>query len=116
MSGERRFPPEKIASLDAPERELHQPAAPLVDLVAAWGPRAILDLGVGTGYFALPLCARLPGARVIGLDAEARMLEALAGRAEAAGCAGALESIEAGAELIPLPDSSVDVVLMVNLY
>lgn len=116
MPGERRFPPEKIARLDSPERLQFQPAAPLVELVAAWAPGTVLDLGVGTGTYALPLCQRLPAARVIGLDVEPRMLEVFRERAEAAGCAGAVRFLEAAVERIPLPSATVDVALLVNLY
>lgn len=116
MSGERRFPYEKIARLDSPERRAFQPPEPLVDLVAGWSPGDVLDLGVGTGYYALPLAGRLPDARVTGLDVEPRMLEVFLERAAAAGCAGAVRAVEGGVERIPLSDDCTDVVLVVNLY
>ena len=116
MSGERRFPYEKLARLEGPEREGFQPAAALVDLIAPWSPREILDLGVGAGYYALPLATRLPGARVTGLDIEPRMLEVFLERAAAAGLAESVRPLESGVEQVPLPASSMDVILMVNLY
>jgi ubiquinone/menaquinone biosynthesis C-methylase UbiE len=117
MNGERRFPYEKVAKLDNDERRARQPAAPLVERVAAWEPESVLDIGVGTGYYALPLAARLPGARIIGLDVEPRMFDLLAERAEAAGLApDAVEPLEAPPDRIPLDDQSVQVALMINLY
>jgi len=76
----------------------------------------VLDIGVGSGWFALPLAARLPDSRIIGLDVEPRMFEVLAERAAASGQAGAVQTLEAPPDAIPLPDGSVDAALMINLY
>ncbi len=116
MSHGKRFPYEKVARLDSPERKAMQPAAPLVELLASFEPTTILDVGVGTGYFALPIAEALPGARVLGLDVEPQMLEVLTERAAAAPHGHRVEPLEAPEDRIPLPDASVDMVLMVNLY
>ena len=65
MAGERVFPPEKMAKLDSPERQARQPARLLVDLLAGYRPKRVLEIGVGTGYFALPIAARLAGANLL---------------------------------------------------
>jgi ubiquinone/menaquinone biosynthesis C-methylase UbiE len=116
VTGERRFPPEKTATLDNDKRREHMPPARLVELVAAWAPESVLDIGVGNGYVALPLARRLPATRVIGLDVEPRMLEALAERAAAAGQPPNLEPLESPPDRIALEDRSVEVALMVALY
>jgi len=116
MSQDRRFPPEKLAKLDNAERHERMPPSAIVELVAGFEAEPILDIGVGTGYIALPLATRLPAARIIGLDVEPRMLEALADRAEAAHQPGAVEPLLAPHDQIPLPDRTVGVALMVALY
>lgn len=116
MLGERRFPFEKAERLESPERHERQPATKLVELVARDGGKRILDIGVGTGYFALPLAQRLPTSQIIALDVEPRMLELVRSRAAELSLTERVKTIEAAPAHIPLPDSSVDVVLMVNLY
>jgi ubiquinone/menaquinone biosynthesis C-methylase UbiE len=116
MSEDRRFPYEKIAKLDNAERREHMPPDSIVDIVAAWNPEAVVDIGVGTGYIALPLAARLPATRVIGLDVEPRMLEVLAERGAATNQPDSVEPLHAPADRIPLPDDTVQVALMVALY
>jgi malonyl-CoA O-methyltransferase len=72
----------------------------------AFIPECVLDLGCGTGHGAAALAVRWPRARVIALDAAARML------AEARRLApGAhIEWLHAEAEAVPLPEASVDLV------
>jgi ArsR family transcriptional regulator len=65
----------------------------------------VCDVGTGTGVLALEL-ARL-GARVIGVDPSARMLEAARGKLEAAGVPG-VELRSGDAAALPLEDASVD--------
>lgn len=116
MHDDRRFPFEKIAKLDAPERQEALPKPPLVELVAGLQPRRIADIGVGTGYFALPLAERLPAAHVLGVDVEPRMLEVLAERAAEKGVADRVETVSTTADRPGLDDGSVDVVLLVAVY
>lgn len=116
MTEDRRFPHAKLAKLDAPERHERMPPARLVELLVAAAPTDVLDVGVGTGYFAIPLAAALPGARIIGLDVEPRMLEVFRERATAAGLGEAMTTLQAPTDAIPLADASVDAVLMAAVY
>jgi ubiquinone/menaquinone biosynthesis C-methylase UbiE len=116
MHDDRRFPVESMARLDSPERAERQPPAPLVELVAALRPTRVLDVGAGTGYFALPLAARLAGARIIALDVEPRMLEVIMKRATERGLGGTVETLLAPAGKVPLADASVDLVLLMNIF
>lgn len=113
---DRRFPFEHIERLDSPERQTRQPARPLVEIIAGYGPKTVVDIGVGTGYFAVPLAQRLPSARVIGLDIEPRMLVVLQDRAKTNGVADRIDAVQMPDRTLPLADASVDVALMANLY
>lgn len=115
---EKRFPFHKMDRLDSPERQSRQPAAGLVALVAEHGPKRVLDIGVGTGYFALPLLEMLPEAKVTGLDVEPRMLGVFVGRAMERGFfprVGTVEVPPDDAEHLPELDEPQDAILMVNL-
>jgi len=119
MPADRKFPVGKIARLDSPERHERQPPERLVELIAAWQPLVVVDLGVGTGYFAVPLAVRLPEARVIGIDIEPRMLEVLEPKAVEAGVADRVRVAivsEAEGAMLPLKDSSAAVLFSVALY
>ena len=52
----------------------------LLDRLELRGDETVLDAGCGTGQVTAALLERLPGGRVIGLDASAAMLERAAGR------------------------------------
>lgn len=65
-----------------------------------------VDVGCGTGTFALALAARRVDAQVIGIDGDAEIL----GLAQAKAGASAVEWQEGLAQKLPLPDGSADVV------
>lgn len=73
--------------------------------------RDVLDLATGSGDVAFALAAGLPGARVVGMDFCAPMLEvAEAKRAARAGAAAAVEFRLGDGLAIPAPDASFDAV------
>ena len=65
-----------------------------------------VDVGCGTGMFALGLAARRTDAQVIGVDGDPEIL----GLAKAKSGAGAVEWREGLAQELPLPEASADVV------
>jgi ubiquinone/menaquinone biosynthesis C-methylase UbiE len=71
-------------------------------------PRAILDIGCGTGALLRRLAGSYPLASLVGVDAAAGMIH----QAQAAAPAGGLlRFIEARAEELPFPDDSFDLVV-----
>jgi malonyl-CoA O-methyltransferase len=76
----------------------------------AFTPDVVVDLGCGTGHAAVALSRRWPRARVIAVDFAPGMLREVARRDEAA----RIERLCAGAESLPLPDASADL-LFCNL-
>jgi ubiquinone/menaquinone biosynthesis C-methylase UbiE len=115
---------EKAGKLDAPERLEQQPPERVIDALELSPDSIVLDLGVGTGYFALPIARHLAQAGgngcVIGLDVELRMLALFDRRARQQGLGRCVEAIaidEAGpARRLPLADEIADRVLMSSLY
>jgi len=77
------------------------------------GPgRTVVDLGAGTGKFTRLLATT--GATVIAVEPQAAMRAALSAAAGVSGAA--IEVLDGGAEAIPLPDASVDVVCAATAF
>jgi ubiquinone/menaquinone biosynthesis C-methylase UbiE len=70
--------------------------------------RRILDIGCGTGRFAIEVLRRYPDAQVFGLDLSSRMLDQCWQRFQEAG--GSLQLVRGDSERLPFGDNSFDVV------
>jgi ubiquinone/menaquinone biosynthesis C-methylase UbiE len=123
VSGGHRFEFEKAHKLDDPERQRSQPAEAILPELRMEPGSVVLDLGAGTGYFALPIARCLAGlgglGRVVAVDIEPRMLELLAGRAAQSALEARVERIAmdpARPEQLPLEPQSIDRALLANLY
>ena len=71
----------------------------------------ILDLGAGTAQIPIEICRRLPGVRVVAVDAAASMLAVARENIAAAGFAERIELMLANAKRLPFPDASLAVVM-----
>lgn len=87
--------------------QLRPAAKILVDLAAPKPGELVVDVGCGTGNAAL--LAAVAGAKVIGVDPAARLLEVARGRAAGEGVDVAF--VEGTGEAIPLDDGVADVVI-----
>jgi SAM-dependent methyltransferase len=90
----------------APEYDRWRPGYPdgAVDWLLPPGARDVLDLGAGTGKLTTALLAR--GVRVTAVDPDPAMLAVLAGRHPD------VPAHRAAADALPLPDGSVDAVVV----
>ncbi|MBX6353157.1 MAG: class I SAM-dependent methyltransferase [Thermoflavifilum sp.] len=100
-----RFNPKHVERLLNEERQKLLPPEMILERLGVEPSHVVADIGCGPGYFSLPL-AQMSRA-VYGVDVSAEMLDLLARRAAEAGVCN-VESIQAPAEHIPLPDASVD--------
>ena len=108
-----KFRPERAARLHSAERDARQHWKPLLDLLDLKKITAVADVGAGTGYFAIPLAQALAGrGKVYALDLVPEMLDLLKERARNL---DNLEIIQTGEPQLPLPDASVDAVLLINM-
>ena len=101
--------------LDRDSRRAEERTDLLLKMLSIESDSVIADLGAGTGYFSLPMARRAPDGRVLAVDLQQEMLDLIAAKT-------ARESID-NIELIlatetdpRLPDSSVDLVLIVDAY
>ncbi|SEB88452.1 class I SAM-dependent methyltransferase [Paenibacillus sp. GP183] len=103
---QRKFNPELIAKLESPERRALFPAETLLSLLDVNGTVSVLDIGAGTGYFAIPAAAQTEGV-VYALDVEPSMLEVIESKAEKGNLTN-IRTIQGALEHIPLEDGAVD--------
>jgi ubiquinone/menaquinone biosynthesis C-methylase UbiE len=100
-------PPMRLAGTDAGpvSREIE-----LAALLLPLGAARILELGCGRAEFTRALAARFPASRITAMEVDAVQH----GKNLAADRPGNVEFAAGGADAIPLPDASVDVVLMLK--
>jgi ubiquinone/menaquinone biosynthesis C-methylase UbiE len=76
----------------------------------------VVDLGAGTGYFALPLALAVGAAgRMIAVDAQDGMLELLR-RKISSSVVSNIELVRAEADRIALPGSACDLIFLANVW
>ena len=75
----------------------------------------VADIGAGTGYFSLPIAARVPQGRVLAVDIQPEMLEIISSRIVQSGIAN-VEPVLGGIDSPNLAASSVDLAFIVDAY
>ena len=101
--------------LERTTREAEERTDLLLDNLPLEADDVVADIGAGTGYFSLPIAARVPRGRVLAVDIQQEMLDIIASRTKSAG----VRNVELllGTETDPrLPAGSVDLVLIVDAY
>jgi len=78
-------------------------------------PAAIVDIGAGTGMFARRFAALAPEATVFAVDTEQRMLDWIAEHPDPA-IDDRLRLVLSKETVVPLPDDSAGLVVMINLH
>ena len=102
--------------LDTPERMLWLPPTEVIDTLALKPGEVIADVGAGTGYFSIRLArAALPGGRVYAVDVQREMLSLLKKKRDQHFLSN-LQLVHADAIATKLPDASIDLVFMANVW
>jgi len=79
----------------------------IVEAVADRNPAVVVDVGCGTGALSIPVAARLPSARVVGVDGDPEVLDIARGKPGA----DAVEWTEGLAGSLPLKAGEADVLV-----
>ena len=114
---EKRFKHTESHKLEDPERLNWLPPSEVLEHLKLAAGMYVADIGVGTGYFAIPIAQRvLPGGKVAGVDPQPEMLAKLKEKLVAAGAPANIELVLGEAADTTLSDGSCDRVLMANVW
>ena len=117
IMNERTFDAKDAHRLEDPERLKWLPPAEVVAQLQLEAGMTIADVGAGTGYFALPM-ARMVGekGKVLAVDFQQEMLDRLHQKIHESGSSGNIELVRGEAVRTALPDRSVDMVFLANVW
>jgi len=108
-----KFPHQDWERLVSEERRAWQDPDRLLDTLGIAPDEVWADVGCGPGFFTIPLSRRVK--KVYAVDIQAPMLGVLKKRLQEAGVSN-VEILLSGENHIPLPDRSVDGVILVNVF
>ena len=105
-----------IAAQEEPGRAAWQKPEQVLDALALRAGQTVCDIGAGPGYFALRTAKRVgPGGRVLAVDVEPHILDALRARLEKSGARNVTPVLGLADDPL-LPPSSCDLILIVDTY
>lgn len=108
-----KFDVKRADILDSPDRKQFLNPDSILDRIGLNREMVLADLGCGTGFFTIPASLRVK--KVYALDVQQEMLDILKDKIKKQKLTN-IEAILSGESSIPLPDGSVDVLLMVNVF
>jgi ubiquinone/menaquinone biosynthesis C-methylase UbiE len=104
-----------MAKLDSPERKKILPPDVVLKKLAVLSGETVVDVGAGTGYFAMPATELVgPGGRVIAVDASREMADELGRRTAASGLAN-LEIVCSEEYAFGVASNTADLVLLATV-
>ena len=101
--------------LDKPERQKWQNIEKFINIIEPFEDMVFVDIGVGTGYFAIPIAKKFPNALVIGTDIQPKMLEIVEEKTEKENLKN-LKTVLSEENQIPVEDKIADRVLVANVF
>jgi len=112
---DNKFKVEHAHKLDNPERLEWQNPSKLFPILDAASPESFVEIGVGTGFWALPIAEHYPKCRVTGLDICDEMLAIFKKNAAARKLSNVAAAL-CDESKTSMPACSADAVLVANVY
>jgi ubiquinone/menaquinone biosynthesis C-methylase UbiE len=110
----RPMPHQQAAWLEHPLRLRYRKPGDLLGKVGLFAGMSVADLGCGTGLFTQEMAQRVGESGMVhAVDLQAQMIAHAQQRVSAAGVSKQVRFHQSGIHTLPLPDSSIDVALMV---
>ena len=111
----RLFPPEKLGTLEGPDRDAWQRPDQIMDALLLREGSVVADIGAGGGWFTIRLASRVgPNGLVYAEDVQPQMIESIKRRVSRAQLSNV--RFVSGTTLDPKLPAPVDAVLMVEVY
>ena len=115
MKEDRKFDPRSIDKLNDPARFAREDPEIIWKELALANPRVLVDIGAGTGFFAVPFSRKLVDGRVYACDLQEEMLAWMRERLPA-DVRDRVVPVKMEETQVPLEDGNADLVYMVNLH
>lgn len=111
----KKFDPKDIDKLNRPERLQTVNPDLIWNALDLRGPKTLIDIGVGTGFFAVPFCRKMAGGKIYACDISDEMLRWMNAHLppDVRSCVIPMKMEES---VVPLPDGIADLVYMINLH
>ena len=106
----KRFNPENLSRLEDPDRQELFPIDRILSLAAMKPSMTVADIGVGTGYFAIPIAKLIAPNKVFGVDVSREMLDYLRTKLTQPAMPQNIELLVGEANATGLPDACCEVV------
>jgi ubiquinone/menaquinone biosynthesis C-methylase UbiE len=114
---ERTFDAKHAHRLEDPERLTFLPPADVVAALRLRQGMTVADIGAGMGYFALPIAREIgKSGKVLAVDFQVEMLELLRDKLSRSSYPENIELVKGEAASTTLPDRSVDLVFLANVW
>jgi ubiquinone/menaquinone biosynthesis C-methylase UbiE len=107
------FDPKHIETLESEERKTWQNREEIIQLLKLKPSYIVADLGCGSGYFTIPLSAKVK--KIYAIDVQNEMLEYLGQKIQNQKIDN-IELLLSKENKIPLTDGSVDLIITVNTF
>ena len=115
MGVEKKFDPKKLAKLNDPGRLDYLNPEIIWEKVALKNPALLIDIGAGTGFFALLFCRKMNKGKVYACDISDELLAWMKDNLPAKS-KGFVIPVKMEESCVPLPDGKADLVYMINLH
>jgi ubiquinone/menaquinone biosynthesis C-methylase UbiE len=115
MKEDRKFDPKSIDKLNDPSRFERENPDVIWKELGLRDPRVLVDIGAGTGFFAVPFARKGPAVTVHACDLQDEMLAWLKEHLPA-DVRDRVMPMKMGETTVPLADGIADLVYMINLH
>lgn len=115
VSESKKFDPKKLAKLNDPRRLEYLNPDLIWEKAGLTNPSVLIDIGAGTGFFALLFSNKVKTAKVYACDVSDEMLSWMKENLPA-GPKGRIIPLKMEEASVPLPDDMADLVYMIDLH